>query len=279
MAFIHFNGELIPADEKLVGAHNRGLRYGDGLFETIKVVNGKIPLETFHFDRLLAGLKTLQFELPAFFTRTYFSEAILTLCQKNNLEPLARVRLNIFRGNGTVYSLTERNPFIVIEAEPMPEDYSSFNEIGLAIDIYKEVKKSCDILSNIKSNNFLPYIMAANYAKDLHVDDCLLLNSYDRICDSTIANVFWVKNKKVFTPPLSEGCVSGVMRKYLLEKMRDAGYAVEERICPRQKLVEADEVFLTNALFGICWVEKLDETIYTNKISSQLYKQFIKILC
>jgi branched-chain amino acid aminotransferase len=275
---IHYNGEIIDGNEKIAGARNRGLRYGDGLFETIKVVNGKIQLESFHYDRLFQGLKTLQFELPGFFSPAYLSESILSLCRKNNCEQLARVRLNVFRGNGTLFNVEDPYPYVIIETETVPAGYASFNENGLSIDIYKEVKKSCDILSNLKSNNFLPYILAGRYAKDNDLNDCLLLNSYDRICDSTIANIFWVKNNQVFTPPLSEGCVAGVMRRYLIQKIQGAGIAIEEMICPKQKLAEADEIFLTNALSGIRWVAQLRDKSFTNKLSMELYKQFIQTL-
>jgi branched-chain amino acid aminotransferase len=275
MNYIHFNGEIINADEKIVGPRNRGLRYGDGVFETIRLVNGKIPLLPYHFDRLLHGLQKLQFEIPGHFSSTYISESILSLCQKNNLEHSARIRLNVFRGNGTLFSIEEKTPCIVIESEPMPDGYDSFNEKGWAIDIYKEAKKSCDTYSNLKSNNYLPYVMAAIHAKSSGLNDCLLLNSYDRVCDSTIANIFWVANNQVYTPPLSEGCVAGVMRRYMVEKMRDAGIVIEEKICVKQKLKEADEIFLTNALFGIRWVEQLRDKTYTNKISSQFYKKFV----
>jgi branched-chain amino acid aminotransferase len=276
--YIHFNGEIINADEKVVGARNRGLRYGDGVFETILVINGKMRLESYHFDRLFHGLKTLQFDLPAFFTPAYLSASILALCRRNYMEPLARIRLNVFRGNGSIFVIEDNNPCVIIESDLMPDDYAGFNEKGTVIDIYKEVKKSCDILSNLKSNNFLAYTMAARHAKSNQLDDCLLLNSYDRICDSTVANIFWVKNNQVFTPPLSEGCVAGVMRRYLIEKIQSSGYAMEEMICPKQKLLEADEIFLTNALFGIRWVQQLRDKTYTNKLSAQFYKQFIKTL-
>lgn len=279
MDSVHFfNGQLVFGESKLVGARNRGLRYGDGVFETMKVIDGKILLASYHFDRLFAGLQTLQFELPAFVSPAYLTEAILQVCTQNQLQQPARVRLNVFHGNGSAYSLEEKEPYIIIEAEKIPDAYGALNEKGYTIDIYKEVKKSCDILSNLKSNNYLPYIMAANYARTNSLHDCLLQNSYDRICDSTIANVFWVKDKQIFTPPLSEGCVAGVMRRYLIEKIQEAGYAMEEKICTRQKLVEADEIFLTNALFGIRWVQQLRDKTYSNKTSARFYKQFIKTL-
>lgn len=272
--YLHFNGELMPADEKLLNAGNRGLRYGDGVFETIRMTNGKMPLLSFHFDRLAHGLQTLQFEIPAYFNTAYLSEAIVEVCQKNNVEQSARIRVNAIRGN----SIDDKTPGIIIESDVLTEGYDQFNEKGWTVDIYKEIKKSCDILSNLKSNNYLPYLMAFMHAQKSGLNDCLVLNSYERICDGTIANIFWVKDKQLFTPPLSEGCVSGVMRRYLLEKMREAGYPVEEKICTKLKLVEADEIFLTNSLFGIRWVEKLRDNTFTNKISLQLYKQFIKTL-
>jgi branched-chain amino acid aminotransferase len=269
--YIFFNGEFIPAGEKLVGAGNRGLKYGEGVFETIRVAKEKIPLLTYHFDRLLHGLHTLQFDIPVHLSASYLNEAIIALCRKNNMEQSARIRVNAFRGE-------EKECHLVIESMPIPDGYDQFNEKGWTVDIYKEVRKSCDPLSNLKSNNYLPYTMAATYAKSQGLNDCLVLNSYERICDSSIANIFWVKDKQVFTPPLSEGSIAGVMRRYMIEKIKSTGNALEERICTKQNLQEADEVFVTNALFGIRWVQQYREKNYTNRTSAQLYKQFVKTL-
>jgi branched-chain amino acid aminotransferase len=269
--YIFFNGDIIAADEKLVGAGSRGLRYGEGVFETIRYVNGRAPLLPYHYERLMQGLQTLQFEVPAHFTASYILAAIEALCRKNELEQSARVRLNVCRGE-------EKETCVIMETMPIPEGHDAFNEKGWKVDIYGEAKKSCDALSNLKSNNYLPYIMAAGYAKSRGLNDCLVLNSYERICDSSIANVFWVKNKQVFTPPLSEGCIAGVMRRYVIEKLREAGMPLEEKICTKQKLLQADEVFLTNALFGARWVEEFREKKYINKLSAQLYKQIVKPL-
>lgn len=266
----------MDAGEKVAGARNRGLRYGEGVFETMLVKEGTVRLGQYHYERLMDGLKTLQIERPTFFSSVL--EYATILCKKNNMAALARVRLTVFRGNGTLTNLEDQMPNAIIESEPVSAGYTTYNEKGLTIDIYKDVKKSCDMLSNLKSNNYLPYQVAANHAKNNQLDDCLVLNSYDRICESSISNIFWVKNNQVFTPPLSEGCVAGVMRRYLIEKIQAAGYAIEEMICPKQKLLEAEEVFLTNALTGIRWVQQFRDKTFTNKLSSQLYKQFIKTL-
>lgn len=278
MSYIFFNGEIIPATERIAGARNRGLRYGDGVFETMKLLNGKIVLDAFHFERLFHGLQVLQFDIPTYLTPAWLSQATTALCRKNYLEASARIRLNVFRGNGSLSSTEGDATNVVIEAEALANGYTSFNEQGLVIDIYKEVKKSCDILSNLKSNNYLLYIMAAQFAKANELNDCLLLNSYDRICDASIANIFWIKEEQVFTPPLSEGGVAGVMRRFLVESIREAGFAMEERILTRQTILEADEVFLTNSLFGIRWVKKLREKTYSNTLSTKLYRQLIKPL-
>ncbi len=103
-------------------------------------------------------------------------------------------------------------------------------------------KKSCDSLANLKSNNYLPYLMAALYAKKIRVNDCILLNNFDRICDTTIANIFIMKEGIIYTPPLSEGCVAGVMRKFVINKLGSRFKILEKQISI-EDLKKADEVF------------------------------------
>jgi len=158
----------------------------------------------------------------------------------------------------------------------LPDAYLALNDKGWRIDIYPDVRKSCDLLSNLKSNNYLPYIMAAMHAQRSSLNDCLVLNTYDRICDATIANIFWVHNNHICTPPLSEGGVAGVMRKYLLNQLQQSGYTTQETKCTENELLQADEVFLTNALYGIRWVRQFREKIYASQFITGLYDQFVK---
>jgi branched-chain amino acid aminotransferase len=274
--FLHFNGALLPANQEIVTAGNRGLRYGDGLFETIKLVNGQMPLFPLHAERLLQGLATLQMTMPENFTPGYLQQSILGLCEQNHCTAAARIRVMVFRGNGTLFSVEAAHPSLVIQAEPLPDAYMALNDKGWQIDIYPDVQKSCDLLSNLKSNNYLPYVMAAMHAQRCSLNDCLVLNAHGRICDATIANIFWIHNNYICTPPLTEGCVAGVMRRYLLGQLQQAGYTTLETACTENELLEADEVFLTNALYGIRWVRQFREKIYTGQLTTTLYDQFVR---
>jgi branched-chain amino acid aminotransferase len=274
--FIHFNGKIIPAEDPLVSAGNRGLRYGDGLFETMRVINGRIALHYLHFDRLFNGLSVLQFQCPTSFTPAYLAEAVLALCRKMNIEKGARVRLNVVRGNGGLFDPGNHIPNVIIEATPL-ETPLAIQEQGLVVDIYTPVRKHYDVLANIKSNNYLPYVLAALHARENRLDECLLLNTTGRVCDATIANVFWVKEDRIYTPPLSEGGVGGVMRRYLIENVPKQHAIREEPLTP-EVLEQADEVFLTNAIMGIKWVGRYRDKEYSNQMATLLYNEYVKKL-
>ena len=268
------NGKIIPGDEPALLASNRSYRYGDGLFETIKLINDKLLLTDYHFERLFAGLSLLKFNVPKLFTVEKLKQEMMHLCKRNKCENEARVRLLVFRGNGSLNDEDKELQYI-IECRPLDESVNKLNENGLVIDICPDARKSCDVFSNLKSANFLPYTMAALYARENNLDDCLVLNVHERICDSSIANVFWIKDKTIYTPPLSEGCVAGVMRKYLLEKMQDAGKKIYEAPLTVETIENADEVFLTNAIQGIRWVKRFREKTFINIQTREIYNRFI----
>ncbi|HQW43342.1 MAG: aminotransferase class IV [Chitinophagaceae bacterium] len=277
MNSICFNGKFFSADEPVLLASNRGYRYGDGLFETMKVQQGNILLADYHFERLFTGIAMLQFEMPRLFLRQRTEDEILHLCKKNKCEQLGRVRLSVFRGNGGLYD-EEKALQYLIECWPLNESVSKLNENGLVIDIYSEAEKSCDKFSNLKSANFLPYSMAALYAKEKKVNDCLVLNSTGSIADSTIANLFVIKNGIIVTPGLDEACVNGVMRRHLLKEIQNAGYDTREVTVSVNDLANADEVFLTNAINGIRWVRQFRDKLYTNIKTTEIYNRFIKTI-
>lgn len=263
MNYICLDGKILPADQPVFLADNRGYRYGDGLFETIKLVQGRIALPDYHFQRFFAGLELLRFDIPPFLTAQKLQERILHLCEKNMCNELARIRLSAFRGNGGLY---EGNNTLHYLIECWPLDENQWNENGLVLGIYPHTRKISDAFSNLKSANFLPYIMAAKYAKENRLNDCLVMNEYGRIADSTIANIFLVKNDAISTPALSEACVDGVMRKHLLQN-----FDVQEKAVTIDDLLNADEIFLTNAIKGIQWVRQIQDKVYNFSASLKMY--------
>lgn len=277
MNSICINGKLLPSDKPALMVDNKSYRYGDGLFETMKVNGKNILLEAFHFERFYAGLGKMGFEIPALLTTEKIKQQIILLCEKNNCGVWTRVRLSVFRGNGGLYEGNNDLQY-VIECWPVNDTVNQLNDNGYVIDVYPHARKSCDIFSNLKSANFLPYVMAARFAKENKLNECLVLNMHDRIADGTIANIFLIKDKKIITSSLSEGCVSGVMRRYLVEKLkeRDFGMGIEETIITIDDLLSAEEVFLTNVMHGIRWVKQFRYKNYSNLNTKKIYKEYIQ---
>ena len=277
-AFLSYDGKITKTGKPLISPDNRSFRYGDGFFETMKMVNGKIILGDLHFERLFSSLDLLQFQKPIYFTPDYLQEQIVTLAKKNTHSKLARIRVTIFRDEGGLYDVKDHFPHHLIQTWELNPATNVLNQNGLVLGIYKDARKVCDHFSHVKSNNYLAYVMAALWAKQQKLNDVLLLNPYDRIADATIANVFIVKDGVIKTPALSEGCVSGVMRKHLLQSLRKENMPVEETQLQVEDVLQASEIFLTNAVYGIKWVKQLDDNGYTNQLSSLLHKKLIQPL-
>jgi aminodeoxychorismate lyase len=266
-----FNGKLCKENTAIVSSGNRGLRYGDGVFETIKIKDGKLILEDAHFARLWKGMTVLCFDIPKHFTPEKLTADILLLAKKNGHEKAGRARLQIVRGDGGLYDAVNHSPNYIIETWELPEGNGQLNNNGLDLGIYRAAVKSCDILSNLKHNNYLPYIMAALCAKKEKWNDALLLNSHGSICDSTIANVFIIKKEEVFTPALAEGCVAGVMREYIIAALKTTAWKVNEATVTVDDLLNADEVFLTNSIYNMRWVKSIDDSSYSNTVIQKIY--------
>ena len=276
MGFFNFNGKLFTASTPVVGPDNRGLRYGDGLFETMRSHNNELILFDEHLARLWKGLQLLQFEIPRFFTPDKLQEEIIFLLKKNKYTN-ARIRLSVIRGDGGLYDHINSLQYI-IQCWPLTSTISLLNENGLQLGIYRDAKKVIDSFSNCKHNNYLPYVMAALFAKQNKYNDALLLNQYDRVCDSTIANVFSIKNEILSTPPLSEGCIAGIMRKTIMQTLSENDIPIIEEVITEEKLMDADEVFLTNSISNMRWIAGIGDKAYTNRFSRDVYHLLSKTI-
>lgn len=276
--WINYNGEFHRAASPVLTVSSRGFRYGDGLFETMLVQDGRIRLERYHFDRLAEGMDVLHFEWQSGVTPPLLARQILDLCVRNNHSGLGRVRLTVFRGEGQLFDTAGNSLCYVIESTAPDPGQIVFNREGLRVGVFPDGRKACDPLANLKSNNFLLYAQAARYAREQGWDDCLVLNGHGRVSDSCIANLFYIRNGKVYTPPLSEGCVAGVMRRFLLERMPGWGFQVVERSVAVEELGSAEEAFLTNALRTVRWVGEMGKWAGRGRVARELYELAVKAL-
>jgi branched-chain amino acid aminotransferase len=259
--FINHNGKLAEAGKALISSGNRGLKYGDGLFETMKLQKTRARFADYHYDRLFHGMELLGFERPSWMNADYFAEQIMIVAKRNHHVESAKARLMIFRGDGGL-RVEDNTPNFIVETTHLNQPDREEPRIGLITGIYPHARKSTDHFSSLKTNNFLPYLMAVKYASENQLDDCLLLNTHGRICDSTIANIFLIRQATVVTPSLNEGCIAGVMRRYLLAHLPQLGFELIEKPVTIEEVEDADEVFLTNAVQGIRFVQRFLQKEY-----------------
>ncbi|HEY5465178.1 MAG TPA: aminotransferase class IV [Hanamia sp.] len=273
--FFIYNGRFFRVGDPVISAGNRSLRYGDGLFETMRMHNGKIINVDFHFERLFSGMKILQIEAPKLFSKEFLLTTVNGLLRKNSHLENARIRLMVFRnGSGGIFDSENNSPDYIIETYPLQEKIE-LNENGLTVNVFADAKKSCDQFSNLKSNNYLPSVMAGLFAQKNKLDDAIILNTFGRVCESAIANIFIIKDT-IYTPPLSEGCVAGVMRRWMLEKISLKNYIVIEKNLSIDDLLEADEFFLTNSIHPVRWVGIFREKIYGNERVKEIFEYVLK---
>ena len=269
----NLNGKYFTEDENHVSINNRSFRYGDGFFETMKIIDGKILLKNLHFERIKRSLEILKIQFPQHFSFETLEENIIQTVTKNKHQSLARVRINFFRKDGELFDCNNHQANILIQSFELNEAFNELNKNGLVIDVYADAKKSIDIFSNIKTNNYLAYTMAAIWTKENKLNDALLLNCNNHISDSCIANIFLIVEENIITPSLESGCVDGVMRKNIIQQLHQKNITVIEKQILFDDVLKADEVFLTNAIKGISWVKQCANRSYTNFTIQSIYKQ------
>lgn len=253
---------------------NRGYLYGDGLFESIRIINGRpINLKN-HITRLLEGAKHLKMRVPSFYSIEFFEKHILELAQKSDIKYGGRCRLSLDRISGGTYAPESNEVEYFIEVYSLENNFYTLNQKGLEIDLYMDLKKPKNFLSGYKTKNGLIYVLASIAAKEKGVDDFLLHNENGGIIEATSANVFVVSNGVLYTPGLEEGCLAGTMRMQVINLALENGIKVYECNLMPQNLLVADEIFLTNAIKGVVWVSGYRTKRYVNAIS----KRFIDLL-
>ncbi|MES2554940.1 MAG: aminotransferase class IV [Bacteroidota bacterium] len=252
--FVNNNGKIISNTGPSIMAGNRGYTYGDGLFESLRILNGKVLNIEQHFNRLVEGSKVLKMRFPSFYTPEFFEGHIAELIKISKIEEGGRVRLSIDRIGGGTYLPDVNEVSYFIEVYPIENNLFGLNAKGLEVDLYQDIKKTKTPLSNFKTKNGIIYVLAAISAREKGLDDMLLTNEKGQILESSHSNIFVVSNGVLYTPSLADGCLAGTMRMQVINLALKNGLKVYE--CPilPSNLLVADEVFLTNAVRGITWI-------------------------
>ncbi len=247
--FDNFNGYLTEKGEKIFIPGNRSFKYGDGLFETMKIVDGAILYWEYHYKRLKLGIDTLKLD-DTNFPKEFWEKELEKVINKNYYK-FARLRLTVYRDSPGLYTpLGNRIGFIVEGTRYDKPDFSYVPE-GINLGVFKEHQKVVGTLSNCKTTSAILFVLASIYKKDNNLDDVLILNSLGNVCEASASNVFIANKGEIITPPLSEGCISGVMREQVIEFSKHIDKIVIEKALTLKDLEEAEEIFLTNVISGI----------------------------
>jgi branched-subunit amino acid aminotransferase/4-amino-4-deoxychorismate lyase len=271
--YINYNGNIIDASQPVFTAANRAFRYGDAIFETIRLMQGEILFFEKHLSRLSRSMELLGMNPNDDLTFHNLYLSIRHLDQVNNLKGNGRIRLEVFRNDGGLYTPQSNDVSYVIETSTVIHKEYQLNENGLKIEIYSDIKKPVSRLSNLKSSNALYYVMAGLYKNTLRSGDCLVLNTDGRITEAISSNIFLVDTNKVFTPALSEACVAGVMRETVIEHLQSHRIPVVEKGITIEDLLKADEIFLTDVIHGMRWVSAFRNKRYFNNFSRALLSE------
>jgi branched-subunit amino acid aminotransferase/4-amino-4-deoxychorismate lyase len=266
--WLNLNGKILPAGEVIIPHTNRAFRYGDALFETMRMAYGKVQLAGSHFARLEDGARALKMEWPRGLDTGRFISEIEKLCNQNDVTSDARIRLTMFRNDGGLYTPETNEVSYLIEVEPMPAQGYQLNSRGYSVDVFPDIRKPLNALASLKTANSLMYVMAGVYKNQHNLDDCVIINEKRNICEAISSNIFVVKNGALYTPSLDEGCIPGVMRQHVLKIARENRIAVYEISLLMNVLLNADELFLTNAVNGVMWVGAYKGKRYFNNIAT-----------
>lgn len=256
MSFVHINGRIVEAGEARVGVRDRGLLYGDGLYETIAVRGGRVVRLDAHLARLRAGIRVLNFGTSI--DSVDFGAAIPELCDAERLAD-ARVRVTVTRGAGApgdIVPTPPPEPTVIITADPL----SQLAPKPARLEISSVRRDETSPLCAVKSLNCLHSAFARGEAVRKGFDDAILLNTAGNVAEATSSNVFLVSGDELVTPALDQGLLPGTVRGAVIGVARRLGLRVSERTVAPNELRQADGAFLTSAIQLIRPIRGVEET-------------------
>ena len=269
---ININGELVAKKEAQISINNRGLAYGDSVFETIRVVNKKIMFWEDHYFRLMASMRIMRMEIPAEFSPEFLEKEIHNIIDASELQKLpARVKLTVFRKEGGYYRPETLDVEYIIQAGEIADPFYLFKEEPYEIELFKDHYINSGLLSSIKTNNRAVNVLGSIFAKENEYQNCLLLNENKNVVEALNGNVFLVNGNSIKTPPLTDGALKGIIRNQIISIVKNLpDFEIEETSVSPFELQKADELFISNVIMGIQPVTKYRKKQYQSSVSKEI---------
>jgi branched-subunit amino acid aminotransferase/4-amino-4-deoxychorismate lyase len=242
--------------------HNRAFSYGDGLFESIVVGHGKLLWLQRHLARLFSGAQQIGLDISV--DHSELSAALEKLAHNHQHSTGAGAvwRLYAFRVSEGRYCPLEDRACLMLRTEEAPLPYPQQDKSPLRIGV-AEQRKVPITRPEVKRMAALDYVLAAREARMRGWNDALMLNTDGRVVECSSSNIFLVKDKRILTPSLSEGCLPGVMRGLILEEFSsEVGLDPYEQPIGLDECMVADAILLSNARHGIREVDLLGITSF-----------------
>ena len=253
-----------------IPAIDRGLQYGDGLFETIAVVDAQPCLWERHYQRLNSGGSRLGIPIPV--SETLLEEILQEIGSNQN----GVIKLIITRGEGTRgYAPSNHpSPNRIIQYSPWPDYPTDLQTDGIRARVCSTRLGANQTLAGIKHLNRLEQVMARSEWDDPEIREGLMLDARGQVIEGTMSNIFMLKDRVLHTPDLSECGVAGVMRGVILDTAKEQGLDINIGHIPLSELFYADSLMLSNSLIGIWPVKTLDEREYDlSQLNHELISQ------
>ena len=249
---VNFNGNLVSTEDTGLSFFNRGFSYGDAVFETLKAVDGRVIFWEDHYFRLMASMRLLRMNIPLTYTPEYFSNEFKRLIQAQpSTSSTWRIRLTVFRNSTGFYTPLHNEVAFVLHCELLTEANYPQQKEKYVVDLFKDHYVQPALLSNLKTNNKILNVLGSIFAKENDLDNCILINDKKEVVEALQSNIFLLFDNELHTPPLSSGCLDGIVRKQLIRLSKELGLEVKERGITPFELQKANEIWLTSTIGGI----------------------------
>ncbi len=253
--YLVYNSALLTKSDFRVDADDRAFQYGDGLFETMRYERGQLQFWPDHYQRLTQGMAALHLDRSDLFSAASLHEQIKALLAKNHLlDQTARVRMQVWRQPGGLYTPTSRAANLIITARSAPPfSITARDRIGL----FDSVRLSPSPVSAFKTGNALPYVLAGLAKQDSELDDVMLLDTAGHVAECVASSLFWLADGTLFMPSLETGCIDGILRRQIIRLAAEEGIPRREGLFRPDVLAGADVVFCGNVM-GIQWFRSIE---------------------